>query len=167
MSAFVRRGVALAALIAAAAACARRDSGTARPAPGDSAGVPEHFQLSVTRSGGIAGMITSATIDGVTRRYTLSTSRGPGAEGASGELPEATVRAIARLVVDSLPEMRADYGITPGAADMFDYMVEASWGSVANGLDAHTVHADEGTAPEAMREIIARVFTAIERERAQ
>ena len=164
MSARVLRAMPVAALVVAVA-CARRDGGTTRPARGDAADVPEHFQISVTRTGGIAGMITTASIDGDTRRFTYASGRGSAAESATGELAEASLAEIARLVVDSLPEMRADYGPTPGAADMFDYVVEASWGSATNGLDAYTVHADDGTAPDGLKEIIARVFREIDRAR--
>ena len=164
-STFAALAVNLAASLAGLAACARRER-SAPPAAGrEVSQVPEHFRLAVTRSGGFAGTATTATIDGDTRRYTLSASRPPGADSATGELPASVVRELARLVVDTLPGMRADYGTTPGAADMYEYLVEATWGSESRGLDAHTVRADDGTAPDALKEIIRRVFQTIDRAR--
>ena len=157
MTLFVRRTLAIAA-VALTAACARREGGPAGAARGESTtAMPEHFHLSVTRSGGIAGMLTTATYDGDTRRYERAER---GAPVVSGELPADSVRTLARLVVDSVPEMKADYGRTPNAADMFEYVVEATWGSEADGLNSYTVRADDGTAPDALRRIVSLALDA-------
>ena len=159
MTLFVRRTLAIAA-VSLTAACARRDGGAAQAARGESAAMPEHFHLSVTRSGGIAGMLTTATIDGDTRRYERAER---GVRQVSGKLPADSVRTIARLVVDSVPEMKADYGRTPNSADMFEYVVEATWGSEADGLNSYTVRAYDGTAPDALRRIVSLALDATSR----
>src|SRR5688500_16366027 len=85
------------------------------------------FRLTIVQSGGIAGTLTTASLDGSTMIYTLVGGRclpdSPcsATDTVAGPLPERDVRALRSLVAAEWSSMRDDYGRTEGAADLFEY----------------------------------------------
>jgi hypothetical protein len=124
------------------------------------------FRLTIVQSGGIAGTMTTATVDGATMTYTLvggpcapEASCSP-ADTVSGPLPERDVRALRSIVAAEWNSLRDDYGRTEGAADLFDYEVDFRLGDRTK-----RVTADDLSMPDALRTIRDALFQAIDSAR--
>lgn len=149
----------------ALAACARpeRDAPTT-PETARNAVAVEGFSISLEREGGLGSLLIRSAVDGQTSRWIATTHRicsvpscQAAMDSASGTLRAEKVREIADAVEKSgIFGLADDYGRTPNSADMMTYTLSVR----ANGR-AKSVRGDDGTFPQAAREVQALLERAI------
>lgn len=117
--------------------------------------------VEVVAEGGIAALSIRDRVDRdsrawvhVTRHLCADTCTAP-TDSASGVLPGPTVDSLFNGVLAQKIQFKDDYGTTHGAADMMDYTVRIT----SNG-STKTIRADDGTMPDALRQIIVAVREA-------
>jgi hypothetical protein len=144
--------------IAGAAACSSSPHSVTADDPGFD--VVPVVSVEVYATGGIAGLVTDWRIVRPTRQFFYvnrrsCTSAGcPAAlDSAAGTLSQAAIDSIFNVVIprDTAGTVR-DYGTTPNAADMRQYVVR-----VTNGDQTTDLRADDGTMPPPMRAMIDAV----------
>ena len=150
--------VRLAAIIAAAlitSACAGRATASDSPVANDQFGTLNGAAVELASSGGFAALATvyHAAHDDrsytYARRHICSTDCGAPLDSTSGTLAPNVVDSLFSIVVAASPELKPEYGTTAGGADMLDYSLRVT----IEGR-TKTVHADDGTMPDAMRRIV-------------
>jgi len=83
-------------------------------------------------------------------------------DSASGTLSAAAADSLFSFIWSQAPmQLHDDYGTTHGAADMFEYTLRITFDGVTK-----TVHADEGTMPAEMRQIVTILGATIDSARA-
>jgi hypothetical protein len=147
----------LAALALLAAAC--RPATERTPAESRAAEVSD-FELTIVQSGGIAGFVTMSRVDGATMTWAQTRGRGPAADSASGTLPERDVRVLRALVAAEWDALLDDYGRSEGAADLFEYEIDARLGDRAKRITG-----DDLTLPPELLAIRDALFQAIDSAR--
>jgi hypothetical protein len=126
------------------------------------------FRLTIVQSGGIAGTLTTASVDGSTMTYTLKNGFcAPGApcpagDSESGALDEREVRALRSLVAAEWDALLDDYGRSEGAADLFEYELD-----IRLAGRTKRVTADDLTMPTELRTIRDALFQAIDSARSR
>ena len=163
-----------AALALSLAGCVSRPaspSSSARPstaAAGDSTTLGAVVTLH--QEGGLAGLVTDATVDGVAHRYQTVTRHACGAEGAncppptdsaSGSLSDSLAAAMARAVdAADFYSLQRDYGTDSRLRDGFLYVV-----TVRRGARTSTIRADDSTRPQALATLTTEMTRVIDRAR--
>lgn len=155
--------------IAGALALAACAGSTASPSVRtDSFGTLNGAHVELTAQGGIAGLSTTwrATHDdrsfSFARRHICGTTCPAPMDSASGTFTAAAADSLFSVVWGLGPmELKDDYGLTPGAADMFEYSLRITFDGTTK-----TVHADDGTMPPAMRQIVNTLGGMIDSARA-
>ena len=109
------------AIVLLAAAC--RPAAERAPAGSRTADVSD-FRLAIVQSGGIAGLVTTSSVDGATMTWAQARGRGAAADSASGTLPARDVRVLRDLVAIAWDSLRDDSGRSEGAADLFEYELD-------------------------------------------
>lgn len=155
--------------IAAALALGACAGSTASPSVRtDSFGTLNGARIELTAQGGIAALATSwqAAHDdrsySFVRRHICGTTCPAPMDSASGALSAAAADSLFSVVWGLGPmDLKDDYGLTPGAADMFEYSLRVTFDGTTK-----TVHADDGTMPPAMRQIVTVLGAIIDSARA-
>ena len=160
---------AAAAAAIATVACARSSSPAGPSRPVDSFGTLNGAHVELTAEGGIAALSTTwrATHDDrsfvYARRHLCGTSCPAPMDSASGALSAAAADSLFSVVWSLAPmNLRDDYGTTRGGADMFAYTLHISFDGATK-----TVRADDGTMPDAMRQIVVILGATIDSARAR
>lgn len=94
----------------------------------------------------------------VNRHICGSTCQAP-IDSTSGIASAAAVDSLFDVVRAQKIKFQDDYGITRNGADMMDYVVKIQSGGVTK-----TIHADDGTIPDALRQIVAAVRSTTTRK---
>jgi hypothetical protein len=148
-------------------ACAHKTP--APTAPLDSFGTLNGARIEITAEGGIAALSTNwrASHDDRSFAYARRHICGPTCpapfDSASGILSPAAADSLFSVIWSLTPsQLRDDYGLTPGAADMFEYVLRVTFDGTTK-----TVHADDGTMPAAMRQIVSLLAATIDSARAK
>ena len=152
--------------VVALAACA---GSTASPAiRTDSFGTLNGARIELTATGGIAALSTSwrAAHDdrsyAYVRRHICGATCAAPMDSASGSLSAVAADSLFTVIWALGPlELKDDYGLTPGAADMFEYSLRVTFDGTTRA-----VHADDGTMPPAMRQIVNTLGGVIDSARA-
>jgi hypothetical protein len=126
-------------------------------------------RLTIERSGGLAGLVTTMMIDGAGPSYLAVTRRPCAAEpcppidSASGPLGTDGARAVfARLDSVGVFALRDDYGRTAHAADMYAYVVR-----VRAGARTKQVAGDDGTLPRSLADVLGTAEQLVREARGQ
>jgi hypothetical protein len=138
--------------------CAHSSSAPATPSrPVDSFGVLNGAHIELTAEGGIAALSTNwrAAHDdrsfSFSRRHLCGPTCPPPMDSASGVMSPVAADSLFSVVWSQSPmQLKDDYGTTHGAADMFEYTLRVTYEGVTK-----TVRADDGTMPDAMRQIVS------------
>lgn len=169
------RLVALAAAalaVAALGACVTRPASPSSPSSSAAASDSTTTGTVVTlhQEGGLAGLVTDATVDGAAHHFQTVTRHACGAEGAScppptdsatGTLSDSLATAIARAVdAADFFALQKDYGTNPRLRDGFLYVV-----TVRRGARTMTVRADDSTRPQALATLTTEMARVIDRAR--
>ncbi|HEV8446058.1 MAG TPA: hypothetical protein VGQ44_04540 [Gemmatimonadaceae bacterium] len=152
-----------------AGACTHSSSGPAAPSrPVDSFGTLNGAHIELTAEGGIAALSTSwrANHDDrsfvYARRHVCGTSCPAPMDSASGAFTPAAADSLFSVVWSLAPmNLHDDYGTTHNAADMFQYTLRITFDGATK-----TVRADDGTMPDAMRQIVVILGATIDSARA-
>ncbi|HEY4132937.1 MAG TPA: hypothetical protein VGM50_20145 [Gemmatimonadaceae bacterium] len=143
-----------------AASCA-----TNNPTRGGDADSGSHSgaKVEIVAEGGIAALLVTHRVDHDTRAFAYTQGRLCGAscpaptDSASGMFSPSTTDSLFNVVVkDAGALSRDDYGITRNGADMMSYTIR-----ITTAGRVRTIHADDGTLPDAARQIIATVRETI------
>ena len=136
--------------------------------PVDAFGTLNGAHIEVTQEGGIAALSTTwrATHDDrsfvYARRHLCGPTCPPPMDSASGVMTAVATDSLFSVIWSLAPmQLHDDYGTTHGAADMFEYTLRVTFEGVTK-----TVHADDGTMPADMRQIIAILGATIDTARA-
>lgn len=168
--------VALAAL-ASASACASRPAVTTPSGGAPDSATTLGTVVTLHQEGGIAGIVTDATVDGGTRRYRTVTrhfcapaaasgsgtggSCPPPIDSASGSLSDSLAASVAAAVdAANFFSLRRDYGTDPRLRDGFVYLV-----TVRRGARSASVRADDTTRPPALATLQGEVAEVVRRAR--
>ena len=173
------RLVALAAAalaVAALGACVTRPASPSSPASSAAASAAASDStttgtvVTLHQEGGLAGLVTDATVDGAAHHFQTVTRHACGAEGAScppptdsatGTLSDSLATAIARAVdAADFFALQKDYGTNPRLRDGFLYVV-----TVRRGARTMTVRADDSTRPQALATLTTEMARVIDRAR--
>ena len=145
-------------LVAALAACARRDPTSASPSRVDNVSL-SGARLELVEEGGIAALSTTQTIRHddraftFVRRHICAANCGAPMDSASSTLSVAAADSLLNIVSKAEPaNLKDDYGMTVGGADMVTYTLRVV---LDNGTK--TIRADDGTMPPAMRLIVEAI----------
>jgi hypothetical protein len=154
---------------AALVACAHSSSNPSAPSrPVDSFGTLNGAHIELAAEGGIAALSTNwrAAHDDrsfvYARRHLCATSCPAPMDSASGALTAAAGDLLFSVVWSLGPmNLHDDYGATRGGADMFQYTLRITFDGTTK-----TVRADDGTMPDAMRQIVVILGATIDSARA-
>jgi hypothetical protein len=134
----------------------------------DTFGTLNGARIELTAQGGIAGLATSWRVThddrsySFVRRHICGTTCAAPLDSASGTMAAAAADSLFTVVWGLGPAgLKDDYGLTPGAADMFEYSLRVTFDGTTK-----TVHADDGTMPPAMRQIVTTLGGTIDSARA-
>jgi hypothetical protein len=163
--------VRIAAIVAVAASLALGACAGSTVSPSirtDSFGTLNGAHIELTATGGIAALATNwrAAHDdrsySFVRRHICATTCGAPMDSASGALTAVAADSLFTVVWALGPmDLKDDYGLTPGAADMFEYSLRVTFDGTTKA-----VHADDGTMPLAMRKILTTLGATIDSARA-
>ena len=137
------------------AACAGRATSSDSPVANDPFGTLNGAAVELESSGGFAALATVYQAAHDDRRYAYaqrhicSTNCGAPLDSASGTLAPNVADSLFSIVAAASSELKPDYGTTVGGADMLDYTLRMT----IEGR-TKTVHADDGTMPDAMRRVV-------------
>lgn len=159
----------IAGFAAALALGACAGGSTASPAiRTDTFGTLNGARIELTAQGGIAGLATNWRVThddrsyAFVRRHICGTTCAAPLDSASGTMSAAAADSLFTVVWGLGPTgLKDDYGLTPGAADMFEYSLRVTFDGATK-----TVHADDGTMPPAMRQIVNTLAGTIDTARA-
>lgn len=173
------RRVALAAAALAAAtlgACVTRPASPSSPSSSTTSGAAATDStttgtiVTLHQEGGLAGLVTDATVNGATLHFQTVTRHACGAEGAScppptdsaaGTLSDSLATAIARAVdAADFFALQKDYGTDSRLRDGFLYVV-----TVRRGARTMTVRADDSTRPQALATLTTEMGRVMDRAR--
>jgi len=151
-------------------ACTRSTSATSVPSrPVDAFGALDGAHIELLDEGGIAALSTTWRVSHddasfvYARRHLCAATCPAPMDSASGFFAPPTADSLFNVVWSLSPmQLRDDYGSTRGAADMFEYTLRVTFGGATK-----TVHADDGTMPAEMRQIIAVLGATIDSARAR
>lgn len=134
----------------------------------DTFGTLNGARIELTAQGGFAGLTTNWRVAHDDRSYSLVRRHVCGAtcaaplDSASGTMSAVAADSLFTVVWGLGPTgMKDDYGLTPGAADMFEYSLRIAFEGTTK-----TVHADDGTMPPVMRQIVNTLAGTIDSARA-
>lgn len=126
-------------------------------------------QITVRRSGGVAGTETEATVDGSRLTYAIVTrpicessiSCPPPSDAANGAIAADDARALfARVNREGVFELKDDYGISPTLRDGYVHEL-----TLRIGDRTKTVRADDATQPPQLGRVEGEVLEAIRKAR--
>jgi hypothetical protein len=134
----------------------------------DTFGTLNGARIELTAQGGFAGLTTNWRVAHDDRSYSFvrrhicgSTCAAP-LDSASGTMSGVAADSLFTVVWGLGPtSLKDDYGLTPGAADMFEYSLRVTFDGATK-----TVHADDGTMPPALRQIVNTLAGTIDSARA-
>jgi hypothetical protein len=148
-------------------ACAHSMSAPATPSRPVDFGTLNGAHIELTAEGGIAALSTNwrAAHDdrsfSYARRHLCGATCPAPMDSATGVMPPAVADSLFSVVWSLSPmQLKEDYGTTHGAADMFEYTLSVTFDGVTR-----TVRADDGTMPDAMRQIVATLGATIDAAR--
>lgn len=156
-------------MIAAAlitSACAGRATSSDSPVANDQFGTLNGAVVELESSGGFAALATvyhAAHDDrsyAYAQRRVCSTNCGAPLDSASGTLAPNVADSLFSIVVAASPQLEPEYGRTAGGADMLDYTLRMTMEGRTK-----TVHADDGTMPDAMRRVVDALRGVVAAER--
>ncbi len=147
------------ALIVGAAACSSSSTSAARPDVAvDGFGTFNGAKVEVVAEGGIAALSVTDRVDHdsrtwvhVTRRLCDRNCPAP-TDSASGVAPANVVDSLFNIVLAQKYGFKDDYGTTRNGADMMTYTVR-----ISSEGSTKTIHADDGTMPGALRQVVDAV----------
>ena len=151
-------------LVACTNAQSGNGPGTTEVASSASAGV----HVVTEKEGGLGGLWIRRTVDGDALTYVATTHRicsvpqcQAAIDSASGRISAESARAIAEAANRAaLWQAKDDYGRTKNAADMFTHTLR-----VQSQGRSKTIRGDDGTMPEAARELEQAVERAVSEAR--
>lgn len=124
-------------------------------------------KVEIVAEGGFAALTVTHRIEHDSRAFLFvqrhicsGTNCAAPLDSASGTLSQATTDSLFAGVLAQKNKLQDDYGRTQGGADMFDYMVRIT----SNGT-VKTIHADDGTMPEALRQIVSAIRISVDQGR--
>lgn len=134
----------------------------------DTFGTLNGARIELTAQGGLAGLTTNWRVAhddrsySFVRRHVCGTTCAAPLDSASGMMSAVAADSLFTVVWSLGPTgMKDDYGLTPGAADMFEYSLRVTFDGTTK-----TVHADDGTMPPVMRQIVTTLAGTIDSARA-
>ena len=120
-------------------------------------------KVEITAEGGFAALSVVHRVEHDTRAFAYTQGRLCGAtcgapmDSASGTLSPSRTDSLFNIVLQNARALtKDDYGITRNGADMMSYTIR-----VTSDGHVRTIHADDGTLPEAARQIVSAVRETI------
>lgn len=120
-------------------------------------------KIEIQQDGGIAGLSTRWVVDRDThsyaysRRHVCDRNCGVPLDSAGGTLTPTVTDSLFQLVLAQNPlALQEEYGLTRNAADMMSHTLRFTSGGISK-----STHADDGTAPPEMRQIIQIVRATV------
>ncbi|MDB4914807.1 MAG: hypothetical protein JWM95_2451 [Gemmatimonadetes bacterium] len=120
-------------------------------------------RIEIQQDGGIVGLSTRWVVDRDThsyvyaRRHICDRNCGAPLDSVGGMLTSTGADSLFQLVLAQNPlALQEEYGTTKNAADMMSYTLRLTAGGITK-----STHADDGTMPPEMRQIIQIVRTGV------
>jgi hypothetical protein len=143
-------------LLSAIAGCAHHDPSTSPAIRIDDFVVLNAAKIELVDEGGIAALMTDRVVRHDdrfflhTQRHLCGQTCPPPLDSITGTLSPAAADSLFTLVWAQQPfRLEDDYGTSHGAADMMEYTLRMTFDGMTK-----TIHADDGTMPPQMRQIL-------------
>lgn len=150
-------------LLFVVAGCTHHDPTSSVAIRNDDFGVFNAAKMELVEEGGLAAVVTDRLVRHddrfflYTRRQICGQTCGAPLDSITGTLSPAATDSLFSVVWAQSPfNLKADYGITIGGADMVTYTLRMTFDGTTK-----TVRADDGTMPPPMRQIVGVIRATI------